>query len=84
MNDFKMQNCPKIHQNQNFSGLRPEPAGGAYSAPADPKPHPRSQPFGLRALALRASQVRPAHFLNFNAGPPLGALTQLRRWLTIS
>ena len=65
------QNTPKSNF---FRGSAPNPAGGAYSAPPDPlaggkgarcplpkNPTPRSQPFGLRASALRAS-LRPPTF----------------------
>jgi len=51
--------------NSKQSSEGPDPTGAAYSAPPDPiagveglaatspKPHPHSQPFGLRASALR-------------------------------
>jgi len=51
-------------QNPNFPGLRPDPAGGPYSAPLDPlgdgegarcpsqEPHPRSRATGLVSTGL--------------------------------
>ena len=65
---------PKIHQNPILSGLCPEPPGeltalphhppswwGGSSLPPPQELHPRSQPFGLRASAFRAS-LRPPLF----------------------
>jgi len=43
---------------QIFPGFRPDPTGGAYSAPPDllaggpQEPHPHSQPFGLQDLFI--------------------------------
>ena len=63
---------PKIHQNPFFSEPRwgslqrsPRPSSwlGGGSLPPSQEPPPRSQPFGLRASALRAS-LRPSHFLD--------------------
>jgi len=53
--------------------LLSETTGGAYRAPrplagVSPEPHPRFQPFGLQALALRASQLRAPNLL-LNQGP---------------
>ena len=42
---------------------RPSSWWGGAGCPSQ-EPHLRSQPFGLRASALQASQIRPPHFLN--------------------
>jgi len=55
INDFKTQNLvPKYTKIKFFPGGAAPPQ----------EPHPGSQPFRLRASALRASQIRPPHFLN--------------------
>jgi len=62
----------KMHQIQFRLGLRPDPAGGAYSAPPDPlaggdeglaTPSPRTPPAPLSAL--RASILRPSVYYDF-------------------